>query len=323
MKIDLYALFDEKTPVLPVDDVSFAGGIRRRVLSRVRHDTARRRKTLALRIALISLIAALLIGGAVSAVTAWRARAQKTPEEETHTLRYTAGSEEVEIADIPANMYGGSVELPAAEEDFIPLVGFRASYLPEMSDDKLSRFRSSLLEWIRESPDKTESTEEVLRKSGLTEKEADSLYTSLSLCDYNRGFRIDVLPGSTDLSFFSIQDEVVEMHEGTFLDMQAIYWTTVKPDNVPPDDDPIAREKYEAPDKNDPFYSIRALVLVNEEYTCLIVVSGNAAAFDYGELEKIAAGLELVPSACPYKRHTVSEMDGKTWRGVIGTPGMG
>ncbi|MBR5743302.1 MAG: hypothetical protein IKX85_05815 [Clostridia bacterium] len=326
MKLDLSTFFDEPIGVTLPDEKALADSVRRRTLMRLDRHASRKASFRAWRVLLIAGAVMLLFGGGAVAVSVWHVRAAKASAEEDHVVRYTVSDldgSDPETHEVPNWRQGGVLEVPAAPADpvSIPLVGFRTGYLPDMSASYMTETRSDLLEAIRYHSDKAESAEEILKKSGLTLEDAKSILTHIARQNKSKGFSVTVIPGSGDPSVFSIPDEVTDMREGTFLNMRAIYWTAVRTSYVIGEGDPDLVTTAVEPDKNDPFNSTRALVLVNEEYSCLIAVCGNAA-FDYGELEKIAAGLELIPAACSPEKRSSGEMDGKTWRGVIGF-GMG
>lgn len=278
-------------------------------------------------IGLIAAVLAVLVTGAFAVSSLWRIHV--TPHE--GEVQYEQSGETVTIPD---GLVGALVDVPAAENAKGCLIGFRAEHLPAPDGEHVDAFTPLLRDSLRDAlarqaflaerypeEDAAQWTPEeyaeriagfdpwqydvaaayntVLNESGLDEAALSDVYSAYACAGENGGFRIDVVSGKTSPQTFAIEGTLVDTREGMYLGMQAVYWTVeqreyhAEPDSERPDYD------YAQPDPASPYFRTNVLVLVDEEYGCMLVLSGSANLYDFRALEQLADGITLVPTTCP------------------------
>lgn len=269
MKIELKELLrdyeEQELPLNPPHPVS-AKSIQRRVERKLAGKASRRPP---LRKAVLILAACLVLAGSALAYTQYRlSQVAKVDKDTVQEAALLQGFQ----SDTLFSVEGEAKEEVTAEPH---VMAVRASYLPDpISEVESITLRERLAYW--------EETSEVslVERSGLSEDMLDGTYVRLCASSEDlKDFTVVEVFSASDIHDkpIVVQGENTTVEEGTFQGMEATYLTQIYD----------GRTQYN-------------LVLYDAAHDCIIHIgSGAGSNIGFEELEKVAAGLELVDTGIP------------------------
>lgn len=291
MKIDMHSFFDglagEENVDMEFHDVEKlqinTERIKELTMKKISTENSRKLKK-PLRVALIAAAAMVLFAGTVSAAVSLGVKVNTNvpKEEEFDGYSYDIGAE---------------ISVPSAGGKPV-LVGFRLGYQPEMNEPEVEETLGDLYEEAGNSSyfllleekgivsmtdiiddNYTEVTEEdiaaYLAKHGVTEESAEGAYVHAFRNDGNIWWGADIRSDVPVDTTYILEGETTVAKEGILRGMSAVYLESVEP---------LSGQ------------NMNVLTLRDETSGLLVVVYGSES---FEELEKIAEGLEIVPTTVP------------------------